>query len=331
MKKELLSAKEVKVLKGANLKCHFSIPILLLPITFLIILRLSVINPKSFDDFIIGLLLIIFSITLIYFLFFKKIINNIKIRKNGDKVKANVIGYYDDKSSIGDEHSKNIELSINTSIGNQIIRFSTDEKFKIGSEIELIIYNDNVLINDKKINKIEKIHNILLFTLMTIIVCLYTSDFIVYRLFNTTYYDMKMSIILMNNKEILTTYNNLEYKIPDDYKLIEYKKDSEYNFESKNDRHDCQISIYILNSKIFDNNINKCQYYKYNELISDEEIIINNSKWCFGYIGNNRFEHYYQNNGEHYYSISLRKIDDSDEKCSLDFPAFIDSLKINNQ
>lgn len=331
MKKELLSTKESKIFKGANLKCHFLIPILLFPIAFLIIFRSSIINPKSFEDFTVGLLFIIFSITQIYFLLIKKIINNIKIRKKGDKVKANVIGYYDDKSAIGDEYSKIIELSIKNSTENQIIRFSTDEEFKIGSEIELIIYNDNVLINDKKINKTERKHNILFFALMTIIACLYTSDIIVYRLFNTTYYDIKMSIILMNNKEILTTYNNFEYKIPDDYKLIKYKKDSEYSFESKNDRHDCQISIYILDSKNNHNNINKCHYYEYNKLISDEEIIINNSKWCFGYTGNNRFEHYYQNDGEHYYSISLRKIDDSDERCSLDFPAFIDSLKVNNK
>ena len=329
MKKEAKSKKESKEMKGANLKSYLSFSILLFPITFLIILRREVIKPRSVMDFTFVLLFLIILVALIYLLLVKKIINNIIIRKKGEKVKADVIGYHDDNSSFGDEYSKIIELSIKTSTGDEIICFSTTEKYDVGSEIELIIYNDSVLINNEKINKTERIHNILFFTLMSIIACLYISDIIVYKLFNTTYYDIKMSIILNNNKEILTGYNNLKYKIPNDYKLSTYSRDSEYSFASQNDKHNCNISIYLFDSEKYKNKINKCQYYdEYNKYINDEEIIINDSKWCYSTLADCCVNYYY-NDGKNYYSIVLRRYDDRDEKCSLDFDNFVNSINVN--
>ena len=138
-----------------------------------------------------------------------------------------------------------------------------------------------------------------------------------------------------NNIEIMSRFNELEYKIPENYKLSNYEEDYKYSFESKNDKHFCSIIIQDLGAELDEKKINTCQYYDVNnKYIDDEEVLLNNSKWCYNKIyenANNVQERYYKSTAQHSYIIDLYMYNNIDEKCSEDFNNFKKSIRIKNE
>ena len=243
------------------------------------------------DDLILGICLIInilISISLIYFISIRRIINNFRVQKYGKVVDAKVVGYRNDSYLVYGKVAQIILLSIKTNDGEKTIYCQSGEntkKYDINSEIKLLMYNDLILIKDEKINKKEKLIGIIIFILLFLITSIYLVYFIIYCIFNTSFYEIKMDMYKKNNIEIMSRFNELEYKIPENYKLSNYEEDYKYSFESKNDKHFCSIIIQDLGAELDEKKINTCQYYDINnKYIDDEEVLLNNSTWCYNKI-----------------------------------------------
>lgn len=293
------------------------------------------------DDLILGICLIInilISISLIYFISIRRIINNFIVQKYGKVVDAKVVGYRNDSYSVYGKVAQIILLSIKTNDGEKTIYCQSGEntkKYDINSEIKLLMYNDLILIKDEKINKKEKLIGIIIFILLFLITSIYLVYFIIYCIFNTSFYEIKMDMYKKNNIEIMSRFNELEYKIPENYKLSNYEEDYKYSFESKNDKHFCSIIIQDLGAELDEKKINTCQYYDVNnKYIDDEEVLLNNSTWCYNKIyenANNVQERYYKSTAQHSYIIDLYMYNNIDEKCSEDFNNFKKSIRIKNE
>lgn len=329
MSKKIFTDKMRKKTKEVNLNFYnvYFVLLFTIPIMFACITMLedkSLIIHAAFIIAVPLILTIVFPI--------KTIVNNFKVRKYGEIVRAKVIGYLDDNYYIKDKPAKVIQLLIKDKEENKEIYYQSNfnsEKYKIDSEIELFIYKDMYLIKDEKLNKKERIMGIIAFILLSLLTLYFFVIIFVYYILNSSFYEMKMKLIQETNKGIMTNFKGLEYKIPDDYTLSVYEKDYSYIFESRNDNHYCTIAIYTHYSNPSYKNINTCQYYDINNhYVDDEEIIINGTKWCYYSDKNyNSHERYYLNNGEIYYSIESYKYDDRDEKCTTDFQRFMKTVK----
>ena len=284
---------------------------------------------------IIYIYLIIFilaSIILTYLFSIKRIVNYFKVRIKKEIVHASVIGYSNDNIIINDKPAQIIELKIKEN--NKTIFYQTNEtiqKYELNSEIELYNYDNLYLIKDDKINKKETILSIVVILILLPIITNFLVTFYVYYIMNTNYYDLKMLNIQNNNKEIMTKLNDLEYKIPEDYKLSSYE-DNNYDFESKEDNHHCVIRVYSNESTQYNSNIETCDYYDINNRhVVDEQVVLNNAIWCHRVNEDTQSIHekYYINNGKNYYSIDLYTYNDRDEKCTIDFSNFKKTIKLN--
>ena len=325
-----------KETREVNITCINTIFVLFFTIS---VLAVSV-NIFIIDDLIFRIIILIFIIItyiLIYFFSIRRILYNFKVRKHGKIVDAKVVGYIDDNYSINNKKTQIIILSLKTPEGEKNIYYQsgeTEKKYKIDSNIKLFVYKDLFLIKNEKINKREKIMGIMVLFLLGIIVCLYSAFFVVYCILNTTFNQIKNDIYKNNNMHIMREFNGLEYKIPEDYKLFSYKVNYNYSFKSKNDTHFCEIKIYDLDVKRDERMLNTCHYYDVNNYyINDEEVLLNNSTWCY-YATEDRYslhEKYYKNNNKHSYIIDLYTYDNTDGKCTSDFYNFKNSIRVKDE
>ena len=347
---EQVSIEEKNEVKETNLTSMDLLIFLVLIVPFFwgAIILLNEENPMFIFMFLTFMIVLV---PLTYIKYIKKIIDTFKVRRHGEVIHATVMEYSKDDLVINGSSTQIIKLLINKDNGDRFIYYQTREtnkKYEIGSDIELYVYNDLYLIKDSKdirknslISAIVTVSLLILFSNMVVSCC-------VKYVFKTSYHDIEMSNILKKHSEVLTNYQNLEYKIPDNYQLMIYE-DSDYSFISRNDSHFCTISIYSYTVTMSPEKINSCISKVGNEVKNDEEMIINNSKWCYetndyydhrhetyyrkneellDYFYNVNHMHYYHNDGKNYFLIDLYSYDDSDEQCTVDFSNFVDTLKI---
>ena len=149
---------------------------------------------------------------------------------------------------------------------------------------------------------------------------------------NTSPYQVIMNIIEKNNKELRVKFNELEYKIPEDYHLSLYQKDWNYQFETKNNNHFCVIDLFSMESESSDTPVGQCQFYNINNQYEKyNEVQLNGLTWCYRIDNREKTieEKYMINDGKNYYSITLYNYKDNDEKCSVSFNEFKKTIKLN--
>ena len=326
MKDNIINCKDANVnFTNTVLTLIFTIPVLFCFLSAIV---------ESEEMLLISIIFVIIDCIVMYYFALRRMIRYIVVRKKGVVVSAIVKGYCDDIYSINEQTAQKILLSLKTDNGIKEIcyRLSNSKKdYEINSEIKLYMYNDIYLIKDKKQNKRQKLIIVITFIIFLILTILLAICTYIPKIFNISYYQLKMNNIEKNNKEIRVKFNELEYEIPEEYHLSLYQEDWNYQFETRNDKHFCMISILSMDSKRSDTPVGKCQYYNINKIYEKyDEIELYESTWC--YMKKRRKdiieEKYMINDGKNYYSIDLHNYKDDDEKCSTSFNEFIKTIKL---
>ena len=321
--------------KDANINFYNTGIVLLLTITGLYGFLEYLFLTKDINIIIMNIIFIIIDCIVMYYFAFRRIIRFIVVIRKGTIFPATVKGYCDDNYMINEEVAQKILLTLKTNIGEQEICYKlsdTKRSYEINSVIELYTYNDIYLIRDATKNKRQ--YCIIFITFITLIIMFLFLT--IYRfiplILNKSLYEIEMNIIEKNNKELRVKFNDLEYKIPNDYHLSLYKEKWEYQFETKNDKHFCMIDLSSKESEKSYRPVAQCQFYDINNNYQEyNEVQLNGSTWC--YRKNNREktieEEYMINDGKNYYSITLYNYKDNDERCSVSFNEFKNTIKLN--
>ena len=333
MDKNVFFDDKIKEVKEANLTFlnTFMTLVFTVPLIFVFIVSLS---SKDIYNILYLFILVIPAIICTYRFSIKRVVQNYKVRKYGKIIKARVAGYCDDEYTIYGKSAQIIKLLCKVDNEDKMIYYQTGynyKEYKINDEIEIYVYNDIYLIKDEKKNKRDKLFKLIIIIMFIPLIIYFIITIIVTFILNTTFYDLEMELIKNNNKEIMTSINGIEYKVPDDYKLSEYHKNYNYKFKSKTNTHFCSIDIHSEDNDESRKIIDTCSYYDINnKYVEDEEKIINGSTWCYRkeIIYNDIKEEYYYSDGKKYYSVNLYTYEDKDEKCSIDFDNFVKSLKV---
>ncbi len=328
---KLLKEKK-KECKEANLTFINSIFILIFTIPVLLSITEYIKAYKFLGVFYLIMIImhIIVAVILIYFFSLKRIIRNIKVRRHGRLISANVLAYCNDNYEINEKQAKIVLLETGEK-DNNVIYYQlgeTKERFEIDSKVELLAYKDTYLIKDNKMMRKDAILRSIVLTILSFVAIVYLAIIIVYFIMNSSFHEIRMANIQKKNKEIMTIFNDLEYQIPDNYKLITYNGNN-FEFESKNDNHYCTIDIYRSYSAINKEKNGICDLSYGSEINSEEIRIINDTYWCYnGTLKKTPYkEKYYIYIGDYLYTITLNNHYEKDEKCSLDFNKFTKSLK----
>lgn len=321
--------------KDANINFNNTIMTLLLTIPALFGFLATIVYSENVWVIIMVILFIIIDCIVMYFFAIRRMMRNIVVRRKGIIIHSIVKGYCDDNYLINEEPAQKILLTLKTSEGEKNIYYklsNTKKDYEINREIELYSYKDIYLIKDEIKNNRQRCIIAITFIILIIMILYLAINIYIPLLFNLSPYQMKMNNIEKNNKEVRVKFNELEYDIPEDYHLSLYQEDWEYQFEDKNENHDCVIDLLSMESERSNTPVGQCKFYNINNRYEEyNEVLLNGDTWC--YITMNREEiieeKYMINDGKNYYSITLYNYKDNDEKCSVSFNEFKKTIKLN--
>ncbi len=290
---------------------------------------------KDINIIIMNIIFIIIDCIVMYYFAFRRMIRYIAVIRKGTIFPATVKGYCDDHYTINEEVAQKILLTLKTNIGEQEICYKlsdTKRSYEINSVIELYTYNDIYLIRDESKNRRQFFIILITFITLIIMFTFLTIFRFIPLILNKSPYEIKMNNIEKNNKELRVKFNDLEYRIPEDYHLSVYKENWEYQFKNENDKHFCIIDLSSMESERSNIPVAQCQYYDINNFYQEyNEVQLNGSTWCYRKNNSEKTieEKYMINDGKNYYSITLYNYKDNDERCSVSFNEFKNTIKLN--
>ncbi len=260
-----------------------------------------------------------------------------KVRKNGTIISAVVLNYYDDNSN-SDSSDKPLQIAkllLKSTTGEKIVYYRlyiTSRKYEINSSIEMYEYNDIYLIKDEQEENREKILR-RIFTIIPIIIFVLFSIVQIPYLLDGPLSKFKLLFEDNANKGLREEFKDLNYKIPEGYKLSSYR-DNNVRYEIEDSKHNCLIDIYSKEYHEYDEHIllkGKCEYVDINGYYNEyDEVKLNGTTWCYekDISSYSRREKYMINDGKNYYSISLYTYIDKDETCYNTLEEFKKTIRL---
>jgi hypothetical protein len=274
----------------------------------------------------------------------RKPIRRILVMIKGKIVSATVKGYHNDDYYIDGKIVQKVRLLFADGSEKYYRLGKTTKTYNVGTELDLYCYKDIYLIKGIKETKVEEIATAtedkkitslnlkgvaIAFSIVLLLVAIHTIS-LVHPI------DKLKLFIESCNKENRVKLNDLEYNIPDGFKLTFFhnsKSGISYLFSSSNDKHSCDIGIYSGDTEGTKLPVNKCSYYDEDNYYyyHKTDIVINDFPWCYEQkTENNRTSDIYEiNDGKHFYKVTLNTYKDLDEKCYNELDKFRRTIRFN--